>query len=196
MATSTPQEELNLLKQKIELQLQSNALSAAQISNLTNAYNSLNNSVTELEKYRSLSKDISLIIDDIADGLDYMTKSFKDDVAYLTKGRSLLNDHKSAMSKLASIAKETLDIRLGEQAIDEKRFEKLQETARKQIDNLKLTRDLYVSNNLNTTAIDEQIEATILLKEGFSKVSKVNDEINKKLGVTPKLLAGIDKAFS
>jgi hypothetical protein len=118
--TSFFKEELDILKRKIEAQLQSNALSATQVVNLTAAYNSLNNSVNELERYRSLSKDISLIMDDISDNLDFMTKSFLADVAYLTKGRSLLNDHKSAMNKLANIAKETLDIRLGEQAIDEK----------------------------------------------------------------------------
>jgi hypothetical protein len=193
---ATPQDEILALKAKIEQQLKSNALSAIQVTNLTNAYNAIAGTNNELEKYRSLLKDSQLIIDDIADGLDFMTKSFLADIAYLTKGKSLLNDQKSAISKLANIAKETLDIKLGEQAIDEKRFKKLQETARKQIDNLKLVRDQYVIEGKNTDEIDTQIEATIELRKGFSKVSEVNEELNKKLGAAPKLVAGIDKAFS
>lgn len=195
MATPTPEEEIKTLKAKIELQLKSNTLTVAQVANLTSAYNAISGTNGELEKYRSLLRDSQLIIDDIADGLDYMTKSFLDDISHLTKGKSLLNDHKSAISKLANIAKETLDIRLGEQAIDEKRFKKLQETARKQINNLKSVKDQYIIEGKSTDEIDAQIKATIELKNGFSKVSKVNEAINKKLGAAPKLVAGIDKAF-
>lgn len=190
------QDEIKALKEKIELQLKSNALSATQKANLASAYNAISGTVNELEKYRSLSKDISVIIDDIADSLDYVTKSFAADVSYLTKGRSLLNDHKSAMTKLANIAKETLDIRLGEQVLDEKRFKKLQEQARKQIDVLKSVKDQYVLEGKNTDEIDAQINITEELKKGFSKVEEVNKKINKQLGITPKLVAGIDKAFS
>ena len=190
------QDEIKALKEKIELQLKSNALSNAQKANLTSAYNAISGAVNELEKYRSLSKDISVIIDDIADSLDFVTKSFAADVAYLTKGRSLLNDHKSAMSKLANIAKETLDIRLGEQAIDEKRFKKLQEQAKKQIDILKSVKDQYISEGKNTDEIQSQIDATEELRKGFSKVEEINNKINKQLGVVPKLAAGIDKALS
>jgi len=195
MATPTPEEEIKALKAKIELQLKSNVLSAIQVANLTSAYNAVTNGVGALERYRDLLKSNQLIIDDIADGLDYVTKSFLADVAYLTKGKSLLNDHKSAITKLAHIAKETLDIRLGEQAIDEKRFKKLQENARKQIDNLKSVRDQYIIEGKSTDEIDAQIAATENLKIGFSEVSKVNEALNKQLGAAPKLVAGIDKAF-
>jgi hypothetical protein len=193
MATPTPQDEINALKAKIEQQLKSGALDAAQVANLTSAYNAIKGTNGELEKYKSLLKDSQLIIDDIADGLDYMTKSFMADVAHLTAGKNLLNLQKSSMTKLANIAKETLDIRLGEQAIDEKRFKKLQETADKQIKNLKLVEAL---GGANADEIRAQIEATEELKKGFSKVSEVNDKLNKKLGAAPKLVAGIDKAFS
>jgi hypothetical protein len=199
MATPTPEEEIKALKAKIELQLKSNALTAAQVANQTSAYNAITNGVGALERYRDLLKSNQLIIDDIADGLDYMTKSFLDDIVYLTKGKQLLTDQKSAMSKLANIAKETLDIRLGEQAIDEKRFKKLQDNATKQIANLKLVRDLNAQSSLPNPEISKniqaQIDATEELKKGFSKVSEVNEALNKQLGAAPKLVAGIDKAF-
>ena len=200
MATPTPEEEIKALKAKIELQLKSNALTAAQVANQTSAYNAITNGVGALERYRDLLKSNQLIIDDIADGLDYMTKSFLDDIVHLTKGKQLLTDQKSAMTKLANIAKETLDIRLGEQAIDEKRFKKLQDNATKQIKNLKLVRDLNAQSSQPNPEISKniqaQIDATIELKNGFSKVSEVNEALNKQLGAAPKLVAGIDKAFS
>ena len=164
MATPTPEDEIKALKAKIELQLQSNALTAVQVANQTNAYNAVTSGVGALEKYRDILKTNQLIIDDIADGLDYITKSFKADIAYLTAGKQLLTDQKSAMTKLANIATETLNIRLGEQAIDEKRFKKLQENARKQIDNLKLVKILneqsITPNQEILRNIDDQIAAT------------------------------------
>jgi hypothetical protein len=103
------------------------------------------------------------------------------------------------MTKLANIATETLNIRLGEQAIDEKRFTKLQDNARKQIDNLKLVKDLNAQSSQPNPEISQniqaQIDATEELKKGFSKVSEVNEALNKQLGIAPKLVAGIDKAF-
>jgi hypothetical protein len=189
-------DELKNYQNRIEAALKLEKLDKDRKKRLQEEYEALRKNNATVEEFRALSDDINTIIDTISDNLDYVAKSFADSVSELTKGKSLLNAQKSALDKLSSIARETLSIRRGDSDLDDKKFKRLQEQARRQTDILRTTRDQLATQGKSTAEIEKQILDTQLLKDGFDAVLKVNDEVEKKLGFIPQLAEGIDKALS
>jgi hypothetical protein len=188
--------ELENYQKRIEAALKLEKLDKDRKRRLQEEYEALRKNNATVEEFRALSEDINTIIDTISDNLDYVAKSFADSVSDLTKGKSLLNAQKSALDKLSSIARETLSIRRGDSDLDDKKFKRLQEQARRQTDILRTTRDQLATQGKSTAEIEKQIQDTQLLKDGFGAVLKVNEEVEKKLGFIPQLAEGIDKALS
>jgi len=190
------EDELKNYQKRIEAALKLEKLDKDRKRRLQEEYEALRKNNATVEEFRALSEDINTIIDTISDNLDYVARSFADSVSELTKGKSLINAQKSALEKLSGIARETLSIRRGDSDLDDKKFKKLQEQARRQTDILRTTRDQLAAQGKSTAEIEKQIMDTQLLKEGFDAVLKVNEEVEKKLGFIPQLAEGIDKALS
>jgi hypothetical protein len=190
------EDELKNYQKRIEAALKLEKLDKDRKKRLQDEYEALRKNNATVEEFRTLSEDINTIIDSVSDNLDYVARSFADSVAELTKGKSLLNAQKSSLEKLSSIARETLSIRRGDSDLDDKKFKRLQEQARRQTDILRTTRDQLAAQGQSTAELDKQIADTQLLQDGFKAVLKVNEEVEKKLGFIPQLAEGIDKALS
>jgi len=192
----TPEEELNTYKKRIESTLKLGKLDKIRQDRYQQEYKDLLANNGALERFKTLSEDINVILDQISDDLDYVNKSFTDSVSQLSKGKNLLNAQKSALNQLSNIARETLNIRRGDSDLDDKKFKKLQEQARRQTDILRTTRNQLATQGQSTAELDKQIADTQLLQDGFKAILKVNEEVEKKLGFIPQLAEGIDKALS
>jgi hypothetical protein len=192
----TPEEELNSYKKRIEAALKLDKLDKARRDRYQQEYKSLLASNSALESFKTLSEDINLILDQISDDLDYVVKSFKESVTELSKGKNLIQQQKSALDKLADVAKEVLNVRRGDADLDDKKFKKLTEQTNKQLDSLRIIRDTLKIQGQSTNEIDQQIKDVELIRQGFAKVLEVDRKINRELGFIPQVAEGIDKALS
>ena len=182
------------LKKKIEDLLKSSSkLTGAQIKNFNDALKGAGN---ELDRLNSLYDDIIDKVDTISNSLNYVYESLLDSVDELSNQNKYLNIQKSALNKIADIAKNIVNIRKGETDLDAKKLAKLRQENTERIRQLQFVRDKGNLSDKEKEAITKQIEASALLYEGFDKVLEVNKKINKQLGAAPALAAGIDKALS
>ena len=182
------------LKKKIEDLLKSSSkLTGAQIKNFNDALKGAGN---ELDRLNSLYDDIIDKVDTISNSLNYVYESLLDSVDELSNQNKYLNIQKSALNKIADIAKNIVNIRKGETDLDAKKLAKLRQETTERIRQLQFVRDKGNLSDKEKEAIIKQIEASALLYEGFDKVLEVNKAINKQLGAAPALAAGIDKALS
>lgn len=192
----TPEEELNSYKKRIDSALKLDKLDKARRDRYQAEYKALLANNAALESFKTLSEDINIILDQISDDLDYVVKSFKDSVTELAKGKNLIQQQKSALDKLADVAKEVLNIRRGDADLDDKKFRKLVEQTNKQQDSLRILRDTLKTQGKSTDEIDQQIKDVELIRQGFAKVLEIDRKINRELGFIPQVAEGIDKALS
>lgn len=187
---NTPDE----LKKKIEDLLKSTSkLTGAQVKNFNDALKGAGN---ELDRLNELYDDIIDKVDRISNSLNYVYESLLDSVDELSNQNKYLNIQKSALNKIADIAKNIVNIRRGETDLDAKKLVKLQQETTERIRQLQLVRNKGNLSDEEIKAIEKQIKSSTELYAGFDKVLEVNKAINKQLGAAPALAAGIDKALS
>ncbi len=189
-------EELENLKEIQKIKDLISKLNAKDQQYYTNILNSLGVSVNSLNDFKKLTQQIGDDLDEVRNDLDYIHKSFKDSVNELSKQDVYLNLQKSSLNKLGNIARETLDIRRGEILFEEKKFKKLQDQARINLENLELVRTQGNLQGKAQKALEDQIKTAKELFKAFNEVSKVNKDTIDKLGLTPQILGGIGKTLS
>lgn len=192
----TSKEELENLKEIQKIKDLISKLNAKDQQYYTNILNSLGVSVNSLSDFKKLTQQIGDDLDEVRSDLDYIYKSFKDSVNELSKQDVYLNLQKSSLNKLGNIARETLDIRRGEILFEEKKFKKLQDQARINLENLELVRTQGNLQGKAQKALEDQIKTAKELFKAFNEVSKVNKDTIDKLGLTPQILGGIGKTLS
>jgi len=192
----TPEEELNTYKKRIESTLKLGKLDKIRQDRYQQEYKDLLANNGALERFKTLSEDINLILDQISDDLDYVQKSFKDSVTELAKGKNLIQQQKSALDKLADVAKEVLNIRRGDVDLDDKKFKKLVEQTNKHQDSLRTIRNILDTQGKSTDEINQQIDDVEKIRQGFAKVLEIDRKISRELGFIPEIAGGIDKALS
>jgi hypothetical protein len=189
-------EELENLKEIEKIKDLILKLNAKDQQYYTNILNSLGASVNSLNDFKKLTQQIGDDLDEVRNDLDYIYKSFKDSVNELSKQDVYLNLQKSSLNKLGNIARDTLDIRRGETLFEEKKFKKLQDQARINLENLELVRTHGNLQGKAQKALEDQIKTAKELFKAFNEVSKVNKDTIDKLGLTPQILGGIGKTLS
>ena len=155
-----------------------------------------------LSQTKSVFAAIKSLADQTADTLDYISKSFTESLQELTKQNLALNYQRGALRKLSSIADSLLDIRIGENTYTTKQVEKLKENARleiKRLEKAKLLNDRAAKQTVETRRrsleLANQIKEADKVIRASNEILKIDKEINKNLGFTPKILQGVDKSL-
>ena len=155
-----------------------------------------------LEQHRALYAQIKSTVDSIADELDYIQQSNLDSLQSLTKQNVALNIQRSALKKLTGIAGQLEDIRIGEVTYTDKQINQLKESARQEIKRLELAKEQVKKSNEDADVIDKKVkELKSQIKDNkqildiSNEILEVDKQINKNLGLTPKILGGIDKGL-
>ena len=185
-------EEIARLKEKIQLQLQSQELDKATKELYEAMFDAAGESATKLKK---VNEEIGKEIRRQASDLDYLAQSFKDSVDELTKGNSLLKDQRRSLNNLTKVARDLLDVRTGEVSVNQKALDKKKELIKQEQRNLEATARLLKAKGEDTAAIQDQIKQTKELLAGYHKIQDTVDKTNKSLGAIPLLAGGIDKAL-
>lgn len=134
-------------------------------------------------------------VDKVSNSLSYVAQSFKDSVNELSRQNKYLTSSRSIISKISSTAREVLSARRGETSLDEKSVKLAQEKINSQREELK---QALKSKALTTAQKDEIRSVLKSLKDyekGLEGALKTHEDINKQLGFSPKLAAGLDKAL-
>jgi len=138
--------------------------------------------------------------DKVSNTFDYITKSFKDAVKELSQQNVYLNSSRSIISKISKVAQETLSVRRGETSIDEKALKAARDKIALQEREL---RNNYA--NISATTKEGRAQRAEILsvinelgnyEKALDAVLETNKQINKELGIAPKLAAGVEKALS
>ena len=155
------------------------------------------------DEYQVIWENVVNLLDKISDDLDYINLSFKRTVAELSSAKSLINQQKSGLNKLADVAKNILEVRMGETVLDDKKKKSIDDQLKKGLRILKTTRDQLIGLGVLTQEqqiqldyIKDQIKETEKIFAGRKKVLDVEKKINEQLGFLPKTAAGVDKIFS
>ena len=133
--------------------------------------------------------------DKVSSSLGYVAQSFKDSVNELSRQNKYLTSSQSIISKISNTARETLSIRRGESSLDKKSVEKAREKINIQREELKQAKDLGGLTQAQQKEIQSVIDSLNDYEKGLEGVLQTHEDINKQLGFSPKLAAGLDKAL-
>ena len=194
MAAQLSPQELQKLVQDIQANLAQ--ITGAQKRIFENALNAAKGASDEAEQLNFLLEQTSQHIDKVRGSLSYVYESFKDSVNELSKQNSYLVTQRQALSKLSSIAQDTLSIRRGDSVLQDKKFQKSLDEVKIRKEELDLVRRKGGLQGNDLKNIEDQIKKTGELLQSMKEVQKVDDETLKKLGAIPNLASGIDKALS
>ena len=137
------------------------------------------------DEYQVIWENVVNLLDKISDDLDYINLSFKRTVAELSSAKSLINQQKSGLNKLADVAKNILEVRMGETVLDDKKKKSIDDQLKKGLRILKTTRDQLIGLGVLTQEqqiqldyIKDQIKETEKIFAGRKKVLDVEKKIN------------------
>lgn len=194
MAAQLSPQELQKLVQDIQANL--SQITGSQKRIFENALNAARGASDEAEQLNFLLEQTSQHIDKVRGSLSYVYESFKDSVNELSKQNSYLVTQRQALSKLSSIAQDTLSIRRGDSVLQDKKFQKSLDEVKIRKEELDLVRRKGGLQGNDLKNIEDQIKKTDELLQSMKEVQKVDDETLKKLGAIPNLASGIDKSLS
>jgi len=193
---SNDQQNQQIQAKILEIRQAINKLNREDQALYQNSLDALEASNASLKDYNRLLRNINDELDEVRSSLDYISKSFLDSVNALSRQDIFLKMQKNSLEKLSSLAREGLNIRRGDVFLEEKKFKKLQEEARQQLENLKIVENRGGLEGEALEALLKEIKAAEKLIENFEDISNINKEINKDLGFMPKIAGGLDKALS
>lgn len=193
---ATP-EEIERLREKIKLQLESNELDKFSRDLYRNALADLDKRNASEKDYQDLLKKTKIDLDAASRSADYVAESFFDSVKALTKGNKILQEQKQNLNKLTRTARDLLDIRSGEVAVNDKILKKKREEIRLGKRNLEFLREQALKEkDLKTAeALADQIKSVTELEGAYKQIQDTVDKTNKSLGAIPALAAGVDSAL-
>jgi hypothetical protein len=174
------------------LQSQLDAITSKSLDRVIKSLNSGKAGIEEWNKQLDIFQNEA---DNVSNSLSYIAQSFKDSVNELSNQNKYLTSSRSIINSISKTAQETLAVRKGETSIDEKSIKLAKEkinTQRRQLQQAIKKGDLSTKEN-------EEIEASISslsqYEDGLEGVLSTYKDINKQLGFSPQLAAGLDKAL-
>jgi hypothetical protein len=185
----------DILKVKKQLESLKKSLddtSKKQIDAIVDSFVKGGNSLKEWKEQLESFRDIA---DQTSNSLNFISQSFTDSVNELQKQNKYLSNSRTITNQLVKSAQEALSVRKGETSINEKSLKAAKEQLQQQkriLQNARLNVGVWsdegreIQNILNN--IDEY-------EKGLDGVLQTNKEINRELGIAPKILAGLDKAL-
>jgi len=184
---ATPQELADKIKQ-IEGTL--SKLNARERAYYQDQLINLKASTSELEKFETLFRDVVNAADDLNNELSYISKSFRDSVAELSKQNKELSNAKSALSSISKIAQEIVYENSQGVLIEGKTLDKLEKKAKLQFQSLQIA---IQSGKLKGDELKEAKSAANEQQRFFDALQNIRGEqekIKKNAGI--KLFTGLE----
>ena len=180
------EEKLNRLKASLD------AVGQRTLERVINALHTGNASLDEWNEQLSLFQDR---VDKVSSSLGYVAQSFKDSVNELSTQNKYLTSSRSIINKISNTAREILSARRGETSLDKKSVEKAKERLNAQREELKQALDIGGLRTKQRQEIEAVISSLDDYEKGLEGALKTHEEINKQLGFSPKIAAGLDKTL-
>jgi hypothetical protein len=187
-------EEIKKVKKELEdLKKNFNDLGKASIDR---TIRSLESGTSTLEDWNYELNNFQDQADKVSSTLDYVASSFKDSVNELSRQNVYLKSSKDILSDLAKKANEVLSMRRGETSINEKLVKDAKDKVALQERELRTNLARLNANSREAQEIRESIQALGDYKQALDDVLETNKNINKQLGATPQIAAGLEKTLS
>jgi hypothetical protein len=184
---ATPQELADKIKQ-IEGTL--NRLNAREQAYYQNILRDLKANTNELEKFETLFRDVVNAADDLNSELSFISKSFRDSVAELSKQNKELSNAKNALSSISKIAQEIVYENSQGVLIESKTLDKLEKKAKLQFQSLQIA---IQSGRLKGNELTEAKASADEQQRFFNAIQGIREEqekIKKNAGI--RLFTGLE----
>jgi hypothetical protein len=184
---ATPQELADKIKQ-IEANL--SKLNAREQAYYQDALIKLKANTTELEEFEILFRDVVNAADELNSELSYISKSFRDSVAELSKQNKELSNAKGALSSISKIAREIVYENSQGVLIEDKTLDKLEKKAKLQFQSLQIA---IQSGRLKGNELTESKSAADEQQRFFNAIQGIRGEqekIKKNAGI--RLFTGLE----
>lgn len=188
-------EKIKKIREEIKLLLERNELEKFSRDRYKKNLSDLDNRNAKENEYQSLLKDTKVQLDAVSRSADYVAQSFFDAVNDLTKTNKILVEQRQNLNKLSRTARDLLDIRSGEAAVNEKVLKKKREEIRLGLRNLKFLKEAAKGDKVKQRELQNQINTVKELEGAYNKIQDTVDKTNKSLGAIPALAGGIDAAL-
>lgn len=177
-------DELNKLKAQLD---------QVTAKSLQDIMNKMSQGKASLTAWNTLLETFSIKADELADNLDYISKSLTENVNELIRGDEFINRQVTAQRKLRNISEELLGMRRGDSDYDLKKIKKLEEQAKKQQTVLRSQLEQLKAGSEEAKALEEQLETVGNLLGSFKGITKEANKFEKSMGITGGILKGMSK---
>ena len=174
------------------LQSQLDAITSKSLDRVINSLNSGKAGIEEWNKQLDLFQNEA---DKVSNSLSYIAQSFKDSVNELSTQNKYLSSSRSIINSISKTAQETLAVRKGETSIDEKSIKLAKEKINSQRRQLEQAKEIGGLSTKEKKEIKSTISSLSQYEDGLGGVLTTYKDINKQLGFSPQLAAGLDKAL-
>jgi hypothetical protein len=125
--------------------------------------------------------------------LNYISKSFKDSVAELSKQNAQLTIARNSIKGISNLARDLVDFRKGENDLSEKQLKNIQRQSKIKFDDLQYT----LRSGKLTAAQAAEVRETLAQQTAFNKSLErtidIQEEVNKEIGLMGAGLEGAGK---
>ena len=125
--------------------------------------------------------------------LNYISKSFRDSVAELSKQNAQLTIARNSIKGISNLARDLVDYRKGENDLSEKQLKNIQRQSKIKFDDLQYT----LRSGKLTAAQAAEVRETLAQQEAFNKSLErtidIQAEVNKEIGLMGSALEGTGK---
>jgi uncharacterized protein YoxC len=188
---ATPQELADKIKQ-IEGTL--SKLNAREQAYYQGILRDLKANTAELEKFETLFRDVVNAADDLNNELSFISKSFRDSVAELSKQNKELSNAKNALSSISKIAQEIVYENSQGVLIEGKTLDKLEKKAKLQFQSLQIA---IQSGRIRGNELKEakaSADQQQKFFEALQNIRKEQEKIKKDAGI--KIFTGLEAISS
>ena len=192
---ATPEERIKALREEIQLKIQNNELDKFSREQYRKTLEDLDKRNASEGEYQQLLKNTKTQLDAVSRSADYVAQSFFDAVNDLTKTNKLLVEQRQNLNKLSRTARDLLDIRSGEAAVNEKVLKKKREEIRLGLRNLQFLKEAAKDDKEKQKELQNQINAVKELEGVYDSIQSTVNKTNRDLGAIPALAGGIDAAL-
>jgi myosin heavy subunit len=185
----------DILKVKKQLESLKKSLddtSKKQIDAIVDSFVKGGNSLKEWKEQLESFRDIA---DQTSNSLNFISQSFTDSVNELQKQNKYLSNSRTITNQLVKSAQEALSVRKGETSINEKSLKAAKEQLQQQKSILQNAKRNLKDKKAEFKEIQNILNNIDEYEKGLDGVLQTNKEINRELGIAPKILAGLDKAL-
>jgi hypothetical protein len=185
--------EIEKVKKQLEsLKKNLDNISKQQVDAIIKSFSQGGKSLKEWKEQLESFRDIA---DETSNTLSSISQSFTDSVNELQKQNKYLSNSRTITNQLVKSAQEALSVRKGETSINEKSLKAAKErleSQKRSLKNARLNVGVFSQEGKEIKSILDKLDS---YEKGLDEVLQTNQEINKELGIAPKLAAGLDKAL-